>query len=117
MAKILIIDDSALSRRLLKNILENLNHQVIEAADGLSGIEIFSIEDPDCVFLDLTMPGMYGIDVLKSILDINKDSKIIIASADIQKTTKELSEITGAKAFINKPFDAEEIKHTLEEIL
>ncbi|MCX7875375.1 MAG: response regulator [Melioribacteraceae bacterium] len=117
MAKILIIDDSALSRRLLKKILDELNHQVIEATDGLSGIELYSIENPDCVFLDLTMPGMYGIDVLKNILDINNQAKIIIASADIQKTTKELSEISGAKAFINKPFDALEIKETLDKIL
>jgi len=117
MAKILIIDDSSLSRRLLKKILEELNHEVVEATDGLSGIELYSIENPECVFLDLTMPGMYGMDVLKNILDINKDAKVIVASADIQKTTRELTEETGAAAFINKPFDAEEIKQTLGNIL
>lgn len=116
MAKILIIDDSSLSRRLLKKILEELNHQVVEATDGLSGIELFTIENPDCVFLDLTMPGMYGLDVLKNILNINPDAKVIVASADIQKTTKELTEETGATAFINKPFDAEEIIHVMENI-
>lgn len=116
MAKILIIDDSNLSRRLLRKILEDSNHTVLEAADGLSAIEIFMMERPDITFLDLTMPDLNGMDVLKQILEINKDAKVIIATADIQKLTKEKAEEIGAAAVINKPFIAELVNEAIQKV-
>ncbi len=65
MAKILIVDDSSMSRRMLRNILEKAGHQVIEAKDGISGIEAYFLDHPDIVLLDLVMEGMYGLDVSK----------------------------------------------------
>lgn len=106
MAKILIIDDSALSRRLLRRIVESAGHQVIEAADGVAGLESYFLERPDLVLLDLTMPGMYGLDVLKKLRELDPTARVLVASADIQSFTQELALQTGAMGFITKPFVA-----------
>lgn len=114
--KVLIIDDSSLARRLLRKILEKENHEVIEAGSGIEGIEKYYLEKPEVVFLDLTMEGMYGLDVLEKIKEMDPSAKVIVASADIQKQTKDLALEKGACAFINKPYDEEEILSLLKNI-
>ncbi|MGC8780430.1 MAG: response regulator [Anaerolineae bacterium] len=109
MARILIIDDSALSRRMLRRIVEPAGHQVIEAADGVAGLESYFLERPDLVLLDLTMPGMYGLDVLKKLRELDPAARVLIASADIQSFTQELAWQSGACGFITKPFSAERV--------
>ncbi len=115
--KILIIDDSSLARRLLRKILEEENHEIIEAESGIEGIEKYYLEKPDLVFLDLTMEGMYGLDTLEKIKEIDPSAKVVIASADIQKKTKELALEKGAYYFINKPYDEKEILSLLKNII
>lgn len=109
MAKILIVDDSALSRRLLRRIVEAAGHQVLEAADGVAALESYFLERPDLVLLDLTMPGMYGLDVLKKLRELDGAARVIIASADIQSFTRGLALQAGACTFVNKPFVAEQV--------
>ena len=109
MAKILIIDDSGLSRRIMRKILSEAGHEVIESSDGFSALELFTMEQPDIVFLDLTMPGITGIEVLKQLKSFASSAHVIIASADIQQLTKELVKQEGADGFINKPFVEEEV--------
>lgn len=117
MAKILIIDDSMLSRRMLRKILEEASYEVIEASDGYSAIELFSLEKPDLVMLDLTMPGINGFDVLKQLKAIKPSAKVIVASADVQTMTRDLVFSLGADGFINKPFVAEEIIDLIKKAL
>jgi two-component system chemotaxis response regulator CheY len=83
--------------------------EVIEAEEGSAGIELFFLERPDLVFLDLTMKGMYGLDVLAKIREIDPDSRVIIASADIQDQTREMVTAAGANEFVNKPLSPEKI--------
>lgn len=116
MMKILLIDDSSLARRLLRKILEKENHEIIEAGSGMEGLEKYYLEKPDVVFLDLTMEGLYGLDVLEKIKEIDPSAKVIVASADIQKQTKNLALEKGAFAFINKPFNEEEILDVLRKV-
>ena len=109
MTKILIIDDSGLSRRILRKILTDASYEVIEAKDGFSALELFTLEHPDLVMLDLTMPGINGFEVMKQLKSIAPDTHIVIASADIQRFTIELSKKEGAEGFISKPFVEEEV--------
>ncbi len=109
MAKILIVDDSALSRRLLRRIVESAGHQVIEAPDGVVALESYFLERPDLVLLDLTMAGMYGLDVLARLRELDPAARVVIASADIQSSTRELAMQAGARGFITKPFVAEQV--------
>ena len=107
--KIMIVDDSALSRRTLRRILETAGHGVVEAEDGMAALELYFIEKPDVVFLDLVMKGMYGLDVLTKLRELDARARVIVASADIQSSTRALAERAGARAFINKPFLAEDV--------
>jgi two-component system chemotaxis response regulator CheY len=116
MAKILIVDDSGLSRRLLRSILENKNHTVTEAEDGMSALEKYFIDKPDLVFLDLTMTGMHGLEVLKKMREMDPGAQIIVGSADIQSSTREMVREAGAREFVNKPFTAEAVQAAIEAV-
>lgn len=117
MARILIVDDSALSRRLLRRIVESAGHQVSEAADGVAALESYFLERPDLVFLDLTMPGLHGLDVLEQLRKLDPAARVIVASADIQTFTHELALERGALNFVTKPFSAAPVLAALEAAL
>lgn len=116
-AKVLIVDDSGLTRRSLRQILETAGCEVVEAEDGLSALERYYLEKPDVVLLDLVMRGMYGLEVLQKLRELDKDARIVVVSADVQASSLELAEQAGAKAFINKPFDKAEILVALDTAL
>jgi two-component system, chemotaxis family, chemotaxis protein CheY len=117
MAKILIVDDSALSRRMLRGILEEGGHEVVEAQDGFMALEKFSLESPNLVTLDMTMEGMHGLEVLEEIRKLDPNARVLGASADIQKFTQQLFLEKGGKGFINKPFDLERVLTTVGNTL
>jgi two-component system, chemotaxis family, chemotaxis protein CheY len=117
MAKILVVDDSGMSRRTLRKILEPAGHQITEADEGIAALERFFLDKPDVVFLDLTMTGMYGIDVLNKMREMDPSARVIVASADIQSSTRELVEAGGASAFINKPFTVDKVLNALDHVL
>lgn len=112
--KVLIIDDSAMSRRMLGRILESAGHTIIQAEDGAGGLELFFLEKPDIVFLDLTMKDMYGLDVLSKIREVDSSARVIIATADIQDQTRDLVREAGANAFVNKPLSPEKVISAME---
>lgn len=105
MAKILIIDDSNLARRMLRNILEPEGHEILEAADGLSGLERFSLEKPDLVFLDLSMPGLSGLEVLEKLRRMDTGARVLIATADVQNFTRKIASTSGAAGYLIKPLE------------
>lgn len=117
MRKILIVDDSNLSRRMIRRILEPVGYEVIEAADGFAALEQYSLEKPDLVMLDLTMEGMHGLEVLSSLRRMHPEVRAIVATADIQNTTQRLVREAGAAAFIAKPFDEEMVLETVRKVL
>jgi two-component system chemotaxis response regulator CheY len=117
MAKILVVDDSGLSRRTLRKILESAGHEVIEAAEGIIALERYFLDEPDLVFLDLTMTGMYGMDVLNKLREMDAAARVIIGSADIQSSTREMVQAGGAAAFINKPFTSEQVLNAVNRVL
>ena len=117
MAKILVVDDSGMSRRTLRKILEPEGHEVIEAEEGIVALERYFLEKPDLVFLDLTMTGMYGIDVLNKLREMDPGARVIVGSADIQSSTREMVESGGAIGFVNKPFTSDKVLSILNKVL
>jgi two-component system, chemotaxis family, chemotaxis protein CheY len=117
MAKVLVVDDSSMSRRTLRRILEPAGHEIIEAEEGIIALERYFLERPDLVFLDLTMSGMYGIDVLNKLREMDPQARVIVASADIQVSTRDLVKSGGASAFINKPFAGDKILSIVSQVL
>lgn len=116
-AKVLIVDDSALTRRSLRQILETAGCEVVEAENGLDGLERYFLDKPDVVLLDLVMRGMYGLEVLQKIRELDPSARIVVVSADIQTSSQDLAGEAGAAAFINKPFDKTEILSALDAAL
>ena len=112
--KILIVDDSAMARRSLRQIIEPDGYEVVEAEDGLVALERYFLEKPDLVILDLVMRGMYGLDVLKKLRELDPDARVVVVSADVQSSSHELVARAGARAFVNKPFDRDEILAALQ---
>lgn len=115
--KILIVDDSALSRRTLRRILESAGYDVVEADDGMTALEMYFLEKPGLVLLDLVMKGMYGIDVLLKLREMDQQVRVVVASADIQSSTRKMVDDAGALGFINKPFISEQVIAAVETAL
>lgn len=115
--KILIVDDSALSRRTLRRICETAGYEVVEANDGMTALEVYFLEKPKLVLLDLVMKGMYGLDVLAKLREMDPNALVVVASADIQSSTRQMSAEAGAQAFINKPFVSEQVIAAVEAAL
>jgi two-component system chemotaxis response regulator CheY len=117
MARILVVDDSAMSRRILKRILEDAGHHVIEAEDGIVAMEKYFLEKPDVVLLDLIMKGISGMEVLQKIQEMDGSARIVVASADIQTSTREITKHAGAIGFVTKPFNDKDLLDTVKAAL
>ena len=115
--KILIVDDSALSRRTLRRILESAGYEVVEADDGMAALEMYFLEKPGLVLLDLVMKGMYGLDVLVKLREMDQEAQVVVASADIQSSTRKMVDEAGALGFITKPFVSEQVIAAVEAVL
>lgn len=117
MAKILVVDDSSMSRRTLRKILESAGHEIVEAEEGIVALERYFLDKPDLVFLDLTMTGMYGLEVLSKLREMDPQARVVIASADIQSSTREMVDAGGASAFVNKPFTTDKVLGIVKKVL
>jgi two-component system, chemotaxis family, chemotaxis protein CheY len=108
-SKVLLVDDSGLARRSARRILEGAGYQVVEAEDGMAAIEQYFVEKPDVVLLDLVMKGMYGLEVLSKLREMDPDACVVVLSADIQTSSREMVQAAGAAGFLNKPADAQQM--------
>jgi two-component system chemotaxis response regulator CheY len=115
--KVLLVDDSGLARRSMRRILEAAGYSVVEAEDGLSALERYALEHPDVVLLDLVMKGMYGLDVLSKLRELDSAARVIVVSADVQTSSRDLVRDAGAAGFLNKPIEASEIVRMVEEAI
>jgi two-component system chemotaxis response regulator CheY len=115
--KILLVDDSAMARRAARQILESAGYAVAEAEDGLIALERYFLEKPDLVLLDLVMKGMNGLDVLKKLTEMDGRVRVIVVSADVQDSSRELAESGGAAGFLNKPIDRETLLSAVSKTL
>ena len=106
---VLVVDDSGLARRRVRSILEAAGYAVIEAEDGMSALERYFVAKPDLVVLDLVMKGMYGLDVLRKLKEMDPSARVIVVSADVQTSSHEMVEKAGAAGFLMKPVDPEEV--------
>ncbi len=116
-AKILIVDDSSLARRTTRLFLEEMGHTVEDSSDGAQALERYFINRHDLVVLDMVMSGMYGLEVLAKLRELNPEIRVIVATADIQKSTQEQVRAAGAAAFINKPINRQELTRLVTLVL
>jgi len=107
MPHILVVEDSRLSRCMVANALREAGHEVTEAGNGEEGLQAFNQALPDCVVTDLLMPVMQGQVMLQHIRAISPDVPVIVASADIQRSSRSTCEELGISGFLSKPVQAE----------
>ena len=116
--RILIVDDAAFMRMMIKDILTKNDFEVVgEAADGVQAIEKYIDLKPDLVTMDITMPEMDGIAALKAIKEKDPAAKIIMCSAMGQQAMVIDAIQAGAKDFIVKPFQADRVVEAIEKAL
>ena len=117
MARILVVDDSALSRKISRRILEEAGHTVEDAADGLAALERYALARPDLVLLDVTMHEMNGLEVLQKVRALDRDARVVMATADAQTSTRALSEAGGAVGFVLQPLVREPVLRAVDAAL
>ena len=118
MANVLIVDDAAFMRMMLKDILSKSGHTVIgEAANGKEAVALYNDLHPDVVTMDITMPEMDGIAALKEIKKLDANAKVVMCSAMGQQAMVIESIQAGAKDFIVKPFDASKVKESIGKVV
>ena len=116
--KILVADDAAFMRMLIKNELnKNGYSNIVEAADGEMACEVYEKEKPDLVLLDITMPNKNGIDALKDIKESDPAAKVIVCSAMGQELIVVDAIRLGALDFIVKPFKEDNFIQTVKKFL
>ncbi len=117
MATIMIVDDSNYTRRTHRRIVESAGHVVHEAATGMAAIESYFVQRPDLVLLDLTMEDMSGFEVLAQLRALDAGARVIVVSADVQRTTTQLVAESGALRFLGKPVSAEGLLEAVRDTL
>ncbi|WP_172251181.1 response regulator [Saccharibacillus deserti] len=116
MAKIMIVDDAAFMRIVLKEMLNKLGHEVVaEAANGVEAFREYARVKPDIVTMDITMPEMDGITAVRKIKESDPDAQIIMCSAMGQQGMIVEAVHAGAIDFIVKPFQLERVEQALRK--
>ncbi|HET7579328.1 MAG TPA: response regulator [Bacillales bacterium] len=113
--KILIVDDQYGIRILLTEILQTEGYETCEAANGVQALSIVEKEKPGLVLLDMKIPGMDGLEILKRVKKMRPDTKVIIMTAYGELEMIEEAMASGAITYFPKPFDIDEVLVSIKE--
>jgi CheY-like chemotaxis protein len=117
MPLVLIIDDSRYQRVELRRTLDNAGFEVLEAADGESGLALAGEAYPDLILVDLLMPGMGGLEVMETLQEQGSRSPVIVLTSGVQEAVLQRCLEAGAAAVLVKPATKEELLSTLRNVL
>ncbi|NQZ76804.1 MAG: response regulator [Ekhidna sp.] len=116
--RLLIVDDSSVMRRTIEKNLANYDLEIIgQAANGMEAVQMVMKEKPEVVTLDITMPEMDGIACLQEIMKINPETKVMIITALADKLTGLIALDKGARGFMYKPVNAEDLAKAFDKLL
>lgn len=118
MPTVLVVDDALFMRTTVGNMFEEWGFDVVGlAANGKEAVELYSRFQPDLVTMDVTMPVMSGLDAVKEIIPRYPEAKIIMITALGQQRIIVEAIESGAKDFITKPFDSNQLKMVVDKLL
>lgn len=118
MAKILVVDDAAFMRKVIKDTLSKSGYtELFDAVDGVDAVDKYSEIHPDLVIMDITMPNMDGLEALKAIRAKDGNANVVMCSAMGQESMVIDAVRSGAKDFIVKPFKADRVLKTVNSII
>ncbi|MFA6807395.1 MAG: response regulator [Eubacteriales bacterium] len=116
MLKILIVDDQKGIRRLLIEVFKDYGYDIESCDNGVKALDIISEFEPDLIIMDVKMPGMNGIDVVKKLREDNNDVGIILMTAYGDKRYVDQAAKLGVDRFVIKPFDLDDLKKQVGEL-
>ena len=118
MARVMIVDDAVLARKIMRNVLTNGGHDVVgEIGSGDTALETFRQLKPDLVMMDVTMPGKDGVTAGRDILSEIPEAKIVIVSSIHRESVVRDSLGSGVAGYIIKPYTTERILETVDRIV
>ncbi|MBD2847372.1 response regulator [Paenibacillus sp. IB182496] len=118
MKRIMIVDDAAFMRMVIKQMLTESGYEVVaEAVNGRDAIQKFNEVSPDLVTMDITMPELDGVEAVKEIKKINAEARVIMCSAMGQQHMVVNAIQAGASDFIVKPFQKDRVIEAIEKAL
>ncbi len=116
--KILIVDDAKFARTLIKRALSNGGYEnTVEATTAAEAKQVFNEESPDLTILDITLPDNSDLTLLSDLLKVAPDAKVVMNSAIGQALVIQDALDMGAKNFITKPFEEEELLQVVKAVL
>ncbi len=115
--KVLVVEDEPQMQWLLQKVLVNNNCQVISTDNGRNAVQLMREKLPNAVILDIRLPGMNGIEILRRMRRVNKRVGIIIITAYRTNQNFEEANMLGADRFISKPFDITQLMFTLQQLI
>ena len=116
-ARIMVVDDDADVRGLLRTTLDGDGFEIIEARDGQQALELAAKEPPDLVILDWQMPGLSGPEVLTQLKRHEAPPPVILLTAQLEPRYSTLAQIFGADAYLTKPFSPLQLSDIVESLL
>jgi CheY-like chemotaxis protein len=118
-SRILIVEDSAVIRRLIEVCLRAADLEIITRDDGRTGLTAVSSESPDLVVLDIGLPGMDGWEVLDRIRKdpTTKSIPVVVLTAHAEEESRRRANEGGADAFVTKPFQPNDFRSTVLSLL
>ena len=117
MTTILSIEDSDFERKVIEEMMEDKSYDLLQAKNGQEGVDKYKEEDPDLVLLDLRLPDIDGLDVFEELKEYDSSVKAVIVSIVREDETIEEAKDLGAKEYVEKPIDEDELMETIEEVL
>ncbi len=119
MARILVVDDSPSQQLGMKRIVEKLGHEVLTADDGASGVALCRQALPDLVLMDVVMPNLNGFQATRALTrdDCTKHIPVVLVTTKDQETDKVWGLRQGAKAYLSKPFNENELIEIIKQVL
>ena len=116
MRTILVVDDDAVIRQLVRDVLESEGYVVYTAADGETALQRVATDRPDCVVLDVMMPGLSGHEVLARLRAQDLGLPVVMLTAADNDTQAWQAWSGGVDYFLAKPFDAAELLRYLDQL-
>jgi CheY-like chemotaxis protein len=115
MTSVLIVDDAAFARRMLRKMLQVDGYEILEASNGQEGLDMVRSHTPDCVLTDILMPDVDGFAFLQMLQESGITVPTIIVSADIQDAARDRGMKLGAYGFLNKPLKEDEVRQAVRQ--
>jgi CheY-like chemotaxis protein len=115
--KVLIADDDRLVREMLADVLSELGHTVVAAANGNEAVELWRRERPDAVILDFLMPKLSGLDALEAMRSGGRHVPAVLLTAISDRSVRALKGADAPGAFLEKPFSKKSVEKALARAL